>query len=89
MEPPKTMTPVEAARFLNISHSHIHALLRKGAIPCVRMGRAVRITEADALAYFESCKQVGPAAPHEPGIDLRAASRHLPPLPPLPSRRRS
>jgi excisionase family DNA binding protein len=44
-------TAPEAAQILHVSTARLYSLLRMGAIPCIRLGRQVRISPA-ALETF-------------------------------------
>lgn len=46
----------EAARRLSVSRRTIDRLMRTGHIPCVHIGRAVRIAEADLDDYIDSLR---------------------------------
>lgn len=48
---PLMLTPHEAAEILRVSPQHVYSLAAQGLIPCVRVGRAVRI-ERVALTEF-------------------------------------
>jgi excisionase family DNA binding protein len=46
----------EAAAFLRISERKLWQLTRDGAVPCVRLGRAVRYDRRDLIAFVEAMK---------------------------------
>ena len=48
----RLLTAGDVASRLNISRSQAYQLLRKGDIPCVRMGRTIRVRPADLEAYI-------------------------------------
>ena len=56
-DPQRLLKADEVAQLLNISQSQIYALMQHGEIPCVRIGRAVRVRPQDLEDYIES--QVG------------------------------
>jgi excisionase family DNA binding protein len=48
------LKPAEVARRLNISVPQVHRILRRGDMPCLRMGPGtVRIRDIDLKAYIE------------------------------------
>jgi excisionase family DNA binding protein len=51
----------EAANALNISERKLWEMTKRGAIPAVRIGRAVRYDPADLQAYIEASKCGGRA----------------------------
>jgi excisionase family DNA binding protein len=61
----RLLTSPEAARCLAISERLLWSLTKRGELPCVRIGRAVRYDPADLRAWIEACK-------------VEAASEHLP-----------
>ena len=44
----------EVAEILRVSKSYVYQLLATGAIPVVRLGRAVRVRQEDLRDYVES-----------------------------------
>jgi excisionase family DNA binding protein len=50
---PLLLTPEQAAEALNIARSTIYELMRMGAIPSVKIGRARRIPAAVVREYVE------------------------------------
>jgi len=54
-------TPTEAAATLGISRSRIYLFLSKGTLPCVRVGRSVRIP-ASALQEWVAQQILNPSA---------------------------
>lgn len=50
---PRLLTPVEAARALRIGRSMMYRLLAAGSLPCVRVGRLVRVREDDLRTYVD------------------------------------
>ena len=51
------LTPEEVAALLRLSRSGVYALAHKGAIPCVRIGRAVRFLRADLDAALRAASR--------------------------------
>jgi excisionase family DNA binding protein len=56
------VTASEAARALAVSPRTLWSLTHSGAIPCVRIGRAVRYALADLQAWVESQKSKAPTS---------------------------
>jgi excisionase family DNA binding protein len=50
------------AERLQVSTGHVRALIRRGELPAVRIGRAVRVSEA-ALATFLAAHRLAPVMP--------------------------
>jgi excisionase family DNA binding protein len=61
---PLLLTSREAARFLHISGRKLWQLTADGAVPCVRLGRAVRYDRRDLIALIDTMKRGGGPAPH-------------------------
>jgi excisionase family DNA binding protein len=53
------LTPSEAAKALAICERTLWGLTRRGAIPCVRLGRAVRYHLADLQSFIQEQKSNG------------------------------
>ena len=51
MEPVYTVPQV--AEYLQMSKTKIYQLVRKGQIPCIRIGKSVRIKESDLVAWLD------------------------------------
>ena len=49
------LTAEQVAHILQISVSKAYALMASGEIPCVRIGRCVRVKEEDLEAYIQRC----------------------------------
>ena len=49
----RLLKPVEVATMLGISRSFAYQLLQTGAIPCVRIGKALRVRPQDLETYIE------------------------------------
>jgi excisionase family DNA binding protein len=47
------LKPMDLAKRLNISRAMAYKLLTLGELPCVRIGRAVRVREADLESYIQ------------------------------------
>jgi excisionase family DNA binding protein len=60
--PPLLVTVRQAAAVLAISERTLWALTKRGEIPVVRLGRAVRYDPKDLVRLIEGKKQVGKAA---------------------------
>lgn len=54
MEPDKILTVPDVAKYLKISRAKTYALVQRGEIPSIKLGRNVRIRESDLLAWIES-----------------------------------
>ena len=52
---PALLKPQEIAQRLNISRAMAYKLLNTGELPTVRIGRIVRVREADLEAYIQKC----------------------------------
>jgi excisionase family DNA binding protein len=50
------LTPREAARMLSICEKTLWSLTKRGEIPAVRIGRAVRYDPRDLAAWIKSAK---------------------------------
>jgi excisionase family DNA binding protein len=50
---PAEMTLAQAAEFLNVSHLHLVKLLRRGEVPCQKVGKRRRIPTAALVEYRE------------------------------------
>jgi excisionase family DNA binding protein len=58
--PPLLLTIRQAAQLLAIGERTMWELTRRGAIPCVRIGRSVRYSPLDLRAWIEAQKNTGP-----------------------------
>ena len=56
----KIYTAPQVAEYLQLSKSKIYALIQKGAIPHVRVGRNVRIRQSDLDAWLEKMSMTWP-----------------------------
>jgi len=54
--PPLLLKPKEAAKALAVSPRKLWSLTACGAVPCVRIDRAVRYDPADLRDYIQSLK---------------------------------
>lgn len=61
----RLLTAEDLAEMLRVSTYHAYDLLRRGAIPTVRLGRLVRVREEDVRAFIERSSQ-----PHSDGKEL-------------------
>jgi excisionase family DNA binding protein len=52
---PALLKPQDIAQRLNISRAMAYKLLNTGELPTVRIGRIVRVREADLEAYIQKC----------------------------------
>ena len=50
--PPLCVTPAEAAQQLHIGRTHMYRMLKKGEIPCVRVGRKILIPVKELEAWL-------------------------------------
>ena len=48
----KLLKPIEVANFLNISRAYAYQLLKKGEIPTVHIGNAIRVRPDDLQRYI-------------------------------------
>ena len=48
------MTPEQARQRLSLGRNTIYTLLRKGTLRCVRIGRAIRVSEAEIERFIVS-----------------------------------
>jgi excisionase family DNA binding protein len=55
-EPPQRLTSREAARTLAVGERTLWGLTRRGQVPCVRIGRAVRYDRRDLRDFIERHK---------------------------------
>jgi excisionase family DNA binding protein len=55
----RLLTAEEVSELLSVPKTWVLESARSGAIPHVRLGRYVRFSEADVLAWLEECKQPG------------------------------
>lgn len=46
------LTPNDVCELLGLSRAFVYKAAKKGSLPCVRFGRAVRFDPADVSAYF-------------------------------------
>jgi len=46
---------VEVAELLRVSESTVRNLIKRGAFPTVRIGRAMRVKGSDVVEYVKSC----------------------------------
>jgi excisionase family DNA binding protein len=56
---PLLLTMRQAAQMLAIGERTMWELTRRGAIPCVRIGRSVRYSPLDLQAWIEAQKRLG------------------------------
>jgi len=54
---PRLLTGDEAAVLLRVRKSTVMDLARRGVVPSVRIGRAVRFVEADLVAYVDRLRR--------------------------------
>ena len=52
---PALLKPEDIAQRLNISRAMAYKLTATGELPTVRIGRIVRVREADLEAYIQKC----------------------------------
>jgi excisionase family DNA binding protein len=53
-ELPMLFTPVQAAKIMNVSRSHVYTMMNKGALGSVNIGRCRRITVSQMNDFIES-----------------------------------
>jgi len=53
-EMPMLFTPVQAAKIMNISRSHVYSMMNKGELGSVNIGRCRRITIGQMNEFIES-----------------------------------
>ena len=63
--PALLVPPREAARLLSISERTLWTFTKRGAIPAVKIGRAVRYDQADLRAFVEQSKAKGAGDDHK------------------------
>lgn len=51
VEPPILLRPDDAARLIQVSRSHLYALIADGTLPSVRLGRSRRVPRAALEAW--------------------------------------
>lgn len=51
--PAKYLGPLDIARRLQVSGMTIYRLIQTGELPHIRIGRSIRISEADLAAYLK------------------------------------
>jgi excisionase family DNA binding protein len=54
---PMLLTTRQAARSLNLSERTLYAITKRGDLPVVRIGKAVRYDPADIRVWIESAKK--------------------------------
>lgn len=59
----KQYTYREAANILRVGESTLRRWVSKGAVPCHRLGRSVRFTEADLAAALIPCPSISTEKP--------------------------
>jgi excisionase family DNA binding protein len=52
------LTKREAAAYLSLSVSTLDRRVRQGYVPAIKLGRGVRFTVSDLLAYAEQCRHI-------------------------------
>lgn len=53
-EMPMLFTPVQAAKIMNVSRSHVYSMMNKGELGSVNIGRCRRITIGQMNDFIES-----------------------------------
>jgi excisionase family DNA binding protein len=56
---PELLRPEQVAKALSCSKPFVYALAKRGELPCVVMGRAVRFNPQDVIAFVESRRRGG------------------------------
>lgn len=56
---PELLRPEQVAKALGCSKPFVYALAKRGELPCVVMGRAVRFSLQDVIAFVESRRRGG------------------------------
>jgi excisionase family DNA binding protein len=51
---PRLMNTSEVARFLRLGRSSTYELIRQGAIPHIRLGRLIRVSRDQLIAWVEA-----------------------------------
>lgn len=51
---PMLFTPVQAAKIMNVSRSHVYTMMNKGELGSVNIGRCRRITVSQMNDFIES-----------------------------------
>lgn len=57
--PSKILKAEEVAEILGTSASFVYALMRRGELPVVRLGRSVRVRPEDLEAFINNCVDQG------------------------------
>jgi excisionase family DNA binding protein len=55
---PSLLTATEAADFLRIHVQRLYLMTASGRLPCYRIGRSLRFTEEQLLAYLDGAEQM-------------------------------
>jgi len=53
-EMPMLFTPVQAAKIMNVSRSHVYTMMNKGELGSVNIGRCRRITVSQMNDFIDS-----------------------------------
>lgn len=59
---PELLRPEQVAKALGCSKPFIYALAKRGDLPCVVMGRAIRFSPQDVIAFIENHRKGAGAA---------------------------
>ncbi|KAA2267198.1 helix-turn-helix domain-containing protein [Solihabitans fulvus] len=59
MDQPQLLAALEAAECLSVSEVTVRRAIRSGELPCIRIGRAVRISVEDLRAFADAHRSAG------------------------------
>jgi excisionase family DNA binding protein len=59
------LRPDEVSRRLNLSRSKVYGMLKRGELPCVRMGRSVRVPADELVRWLAGTDKSLPTVEHE------------------------
>jgi excisionase family DNA binding protein len=63
----QTVTAAEAAKILGVAATTIYAAVKRGELPCVKLGDRVLIPKAALQRMLRQTKQAGPGGAHPSG----------------------
>ena len=56
---PKLLYVTEAAKVLRVSRAYAYRLVARGDLPCVRIGKSVRVSSHALIEFLVRCERVG------------------------------
>lgn len=66
----------DVAQILSISRSQAFTLIRRGEIPALKIGRSVRVREADLMSYVAEHVAYNVEQNKKPGLSLQRQTRN-------------